>query len=187
MTSEEENEPLNYFLNILPKIKENIKDPSQIIEFIQNPGIYDHIYYYNMRNITAGETVFIPGGWWHAVVNLEDSIAYTQNFMSHASFDKIWKCLRVDRLPLAVKLLGLLKTQEPDLYKQALALNKEDNFVMDEKDEDDENDENLREVHVFHEFDNMKLLDELIEIEKIRKFSDTSDLDDSDRDVLGQN
>ena len=44
------------------------------MEFIQN----DH------------ETVVVPNGWWHAVVNLEDSIAVTQNYVSVNNFPKFW-------------------------------------------------------------------------------------------------
>ena len=47
-------------------------------EFIQGPG----------------ETVFVPGGVWHAVINVEDSIAVTQNVMTHYNFTNVWRSTR---------------------------------------------------------------------------------------------
>jgi hypothetical protein len=57
----EDDEAVNYFVDLVPRIKE--KHPEVDIRlFLQ----------------AEGETVFVPGGWWHAVINLEDSIAITQ-------------------------------------------------------------------------------------------------------------
>jgi histone arginine demethylase JMJD6 len=51
------------------------------MEFIQGPG----------------ETVFVPGGLWHAVINLTDTMAVTQNVMTHQCFDKVWRSTRCER------------------------------------------------------------------------------------------
>jgi hypothetical protein len=32
-----------------------------------------------------GDTVFIPAGWWHLVLNLEDTVAYTQNYVARSN------------------------------------------------------------------------------------------------------
>eukprot|EP01134_Creolimax_fragrantissima_P000953 CFRG0953T1 len=41
-----------------------------------------------------GELMFVPSGWWHAVMNIEDSIAITQNYVSNANLVKVMSFLK---------------------------------------------------------------------------------------------
>ena len=60
---------LQWWLDVYPALKEEDKP----LECIQNPG----------------ETIFVPSGWWHCVLNLETSVAVTQNFVNSTNFELV--------------------------------------------------------------------------------------------------
>ena len=64
------------------------------------------------------------------MLNLDNTIAVTENFCNDGNFEKVWKDTRSGRKKLACKWLRLLEKYEPAKYELARALNKEDDFVM---------------------------------------------------------
>jgi histone arginine demethylase JMJD6 len=110
----EDDEATNYFIDILPRIKKEYAGQVPIIEFFQRPG----------------DTVYVPGGWWHAVLNVQDTIAVTQNYCSRANFEEVWVKTRSGRRKMSTKWLKLLHIHYPELARKAEELNQRDDFVM---------------------------------------------------------
>ena len=118
----EDDEAIHYFTTILPRIKAAAKESGGV-------GKYENFECYEFTQC-ENETVFIPNGWWHSVLNLTDTVGVTQNYCSQRNFDQVWIKTRTGRKKMAFKWLNKLDDQYPHLAKRARELNKQDDFVM---------------------------------------------------------
>jgi len=119
---DEDDEAIHYFMNILPRIKNRAE---------ASGGAGDHEGFACHEFVQhAGETVFIPHGWWHAVLNLTDTVGITQNYCSSRNFDEAWVKTRIGRKKMAYKWLCQLDIHYPHLAHRARTLNERDDFIM---------------------------------------------------------
>jgi hypothetical protein len=90
---------MKWFLNYYPILKQQQKP----MEVIQEPG----------------ETIFVPSGWWHQVLNLETSVAVTQNFCSSRNFNYVWKdMLERGGKSLRKEFVAAVSKTHPELFEK---------------------------------------------------------------------
>ncbi|KAF9952493.1 jumonji domain-containing protein 6 [Mortierella alpina] len=93
-----DREAVSWFHHVYPRFAANDFELGKkygMIQVIQRPG----------------ETMFVPGGWPHIVMNLDFTIAITQNFCSPTNFETVWLNTRHARPKLAKKFRSQLERQ----------------------------------------------------------------------------
>jgi histone arginine demethylase JMJD6 len=72
MKKGEDDESINYFVDIFPRMKEKYLSVRNSVSVDSSNELFAYEFIQE-----AGDTIFVPSGWWHAVLNLEDTIAIT--------------------------------------------------------------------------------------------------------------
>eukprot|EP00931_Biecheleriopsis_adriatica_P045194 TRINITY_DN25907_c0_g1_i1.p1 TRINITY_DN25907_c0_g1~~TRINITY_DN25907_c0_g1_i1.p1 ORF type:complete len:440 (-),score=82.35 TRINITY_DN25907_c0_g1_i1:75-1394(-) len=115
MLPEDDDEACNHFLDLLPRKRARHDPGFEPIVCVQHPG----------------ETIFVPGEWWHCVLNLDDTIAVTQNYVGRNNFAHVWRSCRKERPCWSHRWLRAMDETMPELASEARRLNSEDGFDME--------------------------------------------------------
>ncbi|KAG0277234.1 hypothetical protein BGZ95_006274 [Linnemannia exigua] len=75
-TSSERKTSVSWYLDVYPYLPPE----SLPLEIVQNPG----------------QTIYVPSGWWHMVINMDDTVAVTHNFADEANLLQVKRSMLGD-------------------------------------------------------------------------------------------
>jgi histone arginine demethylase JMJD6 len=75
-------------------------------DFSEHPKYYHASPWVCIQN--AGEIVYTPSGWWHAVMNLEPCISITENFINHINYKSVLTYLQRNNMHKELRVLSQL-------------------------------------------------------------------------------
>lgn len=97
---QQEKEAITWFNTFYPKTKySNWPEDCKPIEILQNPG----------------ETIFVPLGYWHVVLNLDDKIAVTQIFCNEINFESVWNSTALFQSDISLQWSKALRVSETSI------------------------------------------------------------------------
>lgn len=78
----DEQETWRWVQHVLPQLRNKQMYGQSLIEFVQGPG----------------EVIFLPHGLTHAVLNVHDNVAYTENFLYVSALPELTKAVALDEI-----------------------------------------------------------------------------------------
>lgn len=90
---------LKWWLQVYPKIEDQKLKPLEC-------------------HLNAGETIFVPSGWWHSVYNTDETMAVTHNFASTYNFKSVATDLIDSDDEFTLKFRNCIKEKRSDLFEK---------------------------------------------------------------------
>ncbi|KAI6175717.1 JmjC domain-containing protein [Aphelenchoides bicaudatus] len=82
-----------------------------------------------------GEVMFVPSQWWHVVMNLDNTVAVTQNFCSLANLHQVWPRTVKGRPRFSMHWLRALQKQRPEVVDMIADISKNTDWHQIAQDE----------------------------------------------------